>query len=525
MASAASQMSTMQTARFRTLKEGSKPALGPVVYWMFRDQRVKDNWALIHALHHANNSNVPLAVVFNLFDHFLGANSRHLGFMLRGLRHLSHQLNHTLHIPFFLLRGEAEETVPKFLSECGASMLVTDFSPLREVRRWKEEICKKVNESLTIHEVDAHNIVPLWVASDKLEYSAKTIRAKINKKLSEYLIDFPTIEPQTTKWTITETQSIDWDDLIADVLRLVFGNRYYFICFWILIIKSSRYMLTCLFDESRKGTEVPEVNWCEPGENAAMEVLMGSKNGFLTKRLRNYSADRNNPCKPSALSGLSPYLHFGQISAQRCALEARKLRSSCPQAIDAFLEELIIRRELADNFCFYQLHYDSLQGAWEWARKTLLDHAADKREHTYSKEQLEKAQTADPLWNASQLEMVHYGKMHGFMRMYWAKKILEWTRGPEEALEISIYLNNKYELDGRDPSGYVGCMWSICGVHDQGWRERPVFGKIRYMNYAGCKRKFDVDGYIAYVKKLVGEVRKRKADNLPSQNGKAPRYL
>ncbi|RYR20538.1 hypothetical protein Ahy_B03g065708 isoform I [Arachis hypogaea] len=329
MASAASLMS-LQPGRIRTLKEGSKAGLdagmGPVVYWMFRDQRVKDNWALIHAVHQANKSNVPVAVVFNLFDQFLGAKSRHLGFMLRGLRRVSDQLHQTLQIPFFLLRvtefpnffnpklitcllnfsksesllnGEAEETVPKFLSECGASMLVTDFSPLREVRRCKEEICKKVNESLTVHEVDAHNIVPLWVASEKLEYSAKTIRGKINKKLSEYLIDFPTIEPQTRKWTITKNHSVDWDDLIADVLR--------------------------------KGTEVPEVNWCEPGEDAAMEVLMGSKNGFLTKRLRNYSADRNNPCKPTALSGLSPYLHFGQISAQRCALEARKLRSSCPQ--------------------------------------------------------------------------------------------------------------------------------------------------------------------------------------------------
>ncbi|RYR20536.1 hypothetical protein Ahy_B03g065708 isoform J [Arachis hypogaea] len=213
------------------------------------------------------------------------------------------------------------------------------------------------------------------------------------------------------------------------------------------------------------------------------------------------------------------------LSYIMCLVLYNLILTACVKAIDAFLEELIVRRELADNFCFYQLHYDSLQGAWEWARKTLLDHAADKREHTYSKEQLEKAQTADPLWNASQLEMVHNGKMHGFMRMYWAKKILEWTSGPEEALEISIYLNNKYELDGRDPSGYVGCMWSICGVHDQGWRERPVFGKIRYMNYAGCKRKFDVDGYIAYVKKLVGEMRKRKAEDLPSQNEKAPRRL
>ncbi|OIV94601.1 hypothetical protein TanjilG_06627 [Lupinus angustifolius] len=493
---------SVQLGRIRTLKEGlthsdGKP--GPVVYWMFRDQRIRDNWALIHAVHQANKSNVPVAVVFNLFDQFLGAKSRHLGFMLRGLRQLSQQLRNNLQIPFFLFRGEAEETVPKFLRECGASLLVTDFSPLREVRRCKEEIVKRVNNSITIHEVDAHNVVPLWVASDKLEYSARTLRGKINKRLSEYLIDFPTIEPPTRKWVIAEEQCIDWDELIADVLR--------------------------------NGADVPEINWCEPGEIAAMEVLMGSENGFLTKKLKNYSVDRNNPCKPTALSGLSPYLHFGQISSQRCALEARKLKTSHPQVcftyasvhIDAFLEELIVRRELADNFCFYQPHYDSLQGAWEWARKTLMDHADDKREHIYSREQLEKAQTADPLWNASQLEMVYYGKMHGFMRMYWAKKILEWTRGPEEALEIAIYLNDKYQIDGRDPSGYVGCMWSICGVHDQGWRERPVFGKIRYMNYAGCKRKFNVDGYIAYVNLLVGEVRKRKAENLLSGKEKVLR--
>ncbi|KAI3988715.1 hypothetical protein MKX01_025027 [Papaver californicum] len=244
-----------------------------------------------------------------------------------------------------------------------------------------------------------------------------------------------------------------------------------------------------------------------------MEALLGTKNGFLsTTRLKNYNTDRNNPLKPRGLSGLSPYLHFGQISAQRCALEARNVRSVSPQSVDSFMEELIVRRELADNFCYYQPQYDSLQGAWEWARRTLMDHANDKREHVYTREQLEKAKTADLLWNASQLEMVHHGKMHGFMRMYWAKKILEWTNGPEEALSIALYLNDKYEIDGRDPNGYVGCMWSICGVHDQGWRERPVFGKIRYMNYAGCKRKFDVDGYIVYVKRLVSGIKKRKAE-------------
>ncbi|XP_051137811.1 deoxyribodipyrimidine photo-lyase [Andrographis paniculata] len=487
----ASSVSPVQPGRIRVMKQAlnctAKPK-GPVVYWMFRDQRVRDNWALIHALHQANQWEVPVAIAFNLFHQFKGAKARQLGFMLRGLKKLNSDLRSTLQIPFFLFQGEAVDTIPKFLEDCGASLLVTDFSPLREVRQWKEELCKKVNESVSIHEVDAHNVVPLWVASDKLEYGARTIRSKINKALPQYLVDFPELNFPKRKWP-SFSNSIDWDTLIESVVR--------------------------------QGAEVPELEWCESGEQAALEVLMGAKNGFLKARLKNYPTDRNNPLKPKALSGLSPYLHFGQISAQRCALEAHKVQKLHPQAVDVFLEELIVRRELADNFCFYQPQYDSLLGAWEWARKTLMDHASDKREHIYSREQLEKGQTADPLWNASQLEMVHHGKMHGFMRMYWAKKILEWTTGPEEALAIAIYLNDKYQIDGRDPNGYVGCMWSICGIHDQGWKERPVFGKIRYMNYAGCKRKFDVDGYIAYVKKMVGECKKRKAEVLLNDKAKS----
>ncbi|KAK1261557.1 Deoxyribodipyrimidine photo-lyase [Acorus gramineus] len=537
---------SVQAGRIRVLKEAtpSPPSIsGPVVYWMFRDQRSSDNWALIHAVDLANRSGAPVAVLFNLFHRFLGAHARQLGFMVRGLRELRRNLD-SMGIPFFLLRGEAVENVPDFLEECGASALVTDFSPFREVQRWKDEICRRVGASVSVHEVDAHNIVPVWVASGKLEYSAKTIRTKIHRLLPEYLIEFPDIRPPDRKWKGRNALEIGWEGLIAEV--------------------------------SREGADVPEVDWCEPGETAAREVLLGSKNGFLMKRLKNYYNERNDPLKTKSLSGLSPYLHFGQISTQRCALEARAFRKTCPQSfeivftrdllksVDTFLEEMIVRRELAENFCFYQPQYDSLQGAWEWARKTLMDHASDKREHIYTKEQLEQAKTADPLWNASQLEMVHMGKMHGFMRqawigyfnsrhqywvlsmvdnqvfsfaiptypaliplpkrakeseilpskiekrMYWAKKILEWTKGPEEALSIAIYLNDKYEIDGRDPNGYVGCMWSICGVHDQGWKERPVFGKIRYMNYAGCKRKFDVDGYISYVKKLVGDTKKRK---------------
>ncbi|WOL09670.1 deoxyribodipyrimidine photo-lyase [Canna indica] len=479
MAPAVIPPAAVHPGRVRVLKPSAASPSGPVVYWMFRDQRAADNWALLHAATLAARSAAPLAVAFCLSHRFLGAHARQLGFMLRGLRSLSRRLA-DLGLPFFLLRGDASNVLPALLTRLGASALVADFSPLRPVREWKDALCGRVGADVAIHEVDAHNVVPLWGASDKLEYSARTIRPKIHRLLAEYLVEFPQLPPLAVPWAGEAPPEIDWENLIDEVLR--------------------------------EAEEVPEIGWCEPGEEAAMEALMGSKDGFLTKRLKSYESDRNDPLKPKALSGLSPYLHFGHISAQRCALEARKLRNSCPKSVDAFLEELIVRRELADNFCYYQPHYDSLQGAWEWARKTLMDHIADKRDHIYTKEQLENAKTADPLWNASQLEMVHTGKMHGFMRMYWAKKILEWTSRPEEALSVAIYLNDKYEIDGRDPNGYVGCMWSICGVHDQGWKERPVFGKIRYMNYAGCRRKFDVDGYISYVKKLIGETKKRKSD-------------
>ena len=178
-------------------------------------------------------------------------------------------------------------------------------------------------------------------------------------------------------------------------------------------------------------------------------------------------------------------------------------KSNIPNHIKApFLEELIIRRELSDNFCFYNPHYDSFNGFPQWAQKTLNEHRKDRRPYLYSLEQFEGAQTHDELWNAAQMEMVKKGKMHGYMRMYWAKKILEWTQSPEEAVETAIYLNDKYELDGRDPNGYAGIAWSIGGVHDRAWNERNVFGKIRYMSYNGCKSKFSVKGYIEKVKSL-----------------------
>ncbi|MBN2520958.1 MAG: hypothetical protein JXB17_10665 [Bacteroidales bacterium] len=164
---------------------------------------------------------------------------------------------------------------------------------------------------------------------------------------------------------------------------------------------------------------------------------------------------------------------------------------------EAFLEELIVRKELSDNYCYYNVNYDSYEGFPEWAKQTLKIHRYDEREYVYELIDFESANTHDDLWNAAQIELIETGKIHGYMRMYWAKKILEWTKSPEKALKTAIYLNDKYAMDGRDPNGYTGCAWAIGGVHDRAWSERPVFGKIRYMNCNGAKRKFDVEEYIS----------------------------
>jgi len=221
---------------------------------------------------------------------------------------------------------------------------------------------------------------------------------------------------------------------------------------------------------------------------------------FIDEDLSRYDDERNDPTK-HAQSGLSPYLHFGQLSAQRLAREVQP--SSVPrEAKAAFLEELIVRRELSDNFCLWHRDYDLQTCFPDWAKRTLNEHRADPREYIYSYNQLRDAETHDSLWNAAQKELVIRGTMPGYLGMYWAKKILEWTESPETAMECAVSLNDTYQLDGRDPNGYAGVAWSIGGVHDRAWGEREVFGKVRFMSYNGCRRKFDVDAYIKSVEDL-----------------------
>jgi deoxyribodipyrimidine photo-lyase len=438
--------------RTRVLLSGSE-SNGPVVYWMSRDQRVHDNWALIFAQNLALEKKKPLVVIFNLVTDFLGATVRQYGFMVKGLQELEIELsNHN--IPFYLLQGNPETEISDFLKKCDASILVTDFDPLRIKRIWKKAIADKIE--IPFYQVDAHNIVPCLYVTNKAEFAAYTIRPKIHKLLPEFSDEFTPLKKMKKNDSLI-VENPEWDKVINS-LNI---NR-----------------------------DVKEVDWIKPGEKEAVKSL----NDFLESRFNVYSAERNDPNKNSA-SNLSPYLHFGQISAQRVALIIHQFYGNHPSAA-SFLEELIVRRELSDNFCYFNPNYDSFAGFHEWAKLTLNDHRKDKRDYIYSLKEFESASTHEDLWNAAQKELLKTGKMHGYMRMYWAKKILEWTKSPEEALKISIYLNDKYELDGRDPNGYAGCAWSIGGVHDRAWTERPIFGKIRFMNRNGAARKFDVNSYI-----------------------------
>ncbi len=441
-----------------TIIRGGELTGRTVLYWMSRDQRVTDNWALLYAQEVAIKLKQPLIVMFSLAPAFLGATIRQYGFMLRGLHDVAQKL-HRKNIPFILLFGQPSDEVPAFVSKHNIGLIVTDFDPLRIKLLWKEQVSRLV--VTPFHEVDAHNIVPCRLASAKQEYAAYTIRPKINRLLGDFLTPFSTLKKHPYNFT-ERTEDVNWPELIAKVP----------------------------VDRS-----VQEVSWIVPGENAALAALRS----FIADG-SGYAEKRNDPAK-NGQSGLSPYLHFGQISAQRVALEV--MRSKVKKASrDAFLEELIIRRELADNFCLHNSSYDSFDGFPEWAQTTLMKHLKDRREYTYSLSDFEQAKTHDDLWNAAQREMVIRGKMHGYMRMYWAKKILEWTGSAKEALEIAITLNDRYELDGRDPNGYAGIAWSIGGVHDRAWGERPIFGKVRYMSYKGCRSKFDVPRYIKQIADL-----------------------
>ena len=413
---------------------------GGVLYWMQREKRLLDNWALLLAQKLAIETRSSLVVAFVYVGRYAEANLRQYSFMFEGLKETAGLLLKK-NIPFLLVQSNPRRQIPKLIEKFNIGTLVTDFSPLKVYRQRTKSVAEKIN--IPFYQVDAHNIVPIWEA-----------------KLPDFLIDFPEIitHPFPRAHPIP---SIKW-------------NKVY----------------DCLAIDRT----VNPVKWITPGESAALKQL----EQFGKQPIEEYIGYRNDPNR-AVLTNLSPYLHFGQIAPQRVALT---LQGHDKIENKGVLEQLIVRRELADNFCYYNHHYDDFLGFPEWAKKSLNQHRRDRREYVYDLEQFEYGGTHDDLWNAAQNEMVITGKMHTYMRMYWAKKILEWSPNPEIALQTAIDLNDKYELDGRDPNGYTGIAWSIGGLHDRAWFERPIFGKIRYMSYKGCQRKFDVRAYIQRINLL-----------------------
>lgn len=427
---------------------------GPVVYWMQRDQRFHDNLALYHARELAIRAGQPLIVVFCLVPAFLEANLRSYGFMLRGLQETAGKC-HQHQVGFVLLQGLPTDTIPPFLDHLHAGCLVTDFNPLKIGMKWRKNVCDRIR--IPFLEVDAHNVLPCRAISDKAEFSAYTLRRKISPLIMEYLTPLPVLKVHPVPVPIEYLQHYPWEEILAGLQV----NR-----------------------------QIGEIDEIMPGGDAADRGL----EDFISHRLLGYHVRRNDP-NLDGQSGLSPWLHFGHLSAHRAALAVQAAGAPAEDK-QAFLEELIVRRELSDNFCLYNPRYDAFDGFHPWAKLTLNKHRSDQRQFLYTTGELEQAATHDRLWNAAQKEMMVTGKMHGYLRMYWAKKILEWSFNPEEAMASAIFLNDRYSIDGRDPNGYAGIAWSIGGVHDRAWGERPVFGTIRYMNDKGCSRKFDVPGYI-----------------------------
>lgn len=425
-----------------------------VLYCMEASQRVNYNHALLLAVQKANQLGKPLVVVFNITDRYRYSNQRYYKFMLEGILKLRETFKQ-LGIKFVINRGNYTEGCLKFAKD--ACFVVTDASYLKTQRRWRTEVASRVEVSMV--EVETDVVVPVRVVSSKQEPYAMTIRPKIYSLMDRFL-DNIEIQPPNIRSDDMDIES--WDLESVD-----------------------DYMTNLNIDKT-----VSTVSEYTGGYDEAEKLLKV----FITQKLHRYKELRSDPTVDYQ-SNLSPYLHFGQISPVYVVKEVLKNYSIEDENVKSFFNELIVWRELARNFCFYNPLYNQYEGIPDWAKQTLEEHLGDIREYTYTIDQLEQGKTHDPYWNAAQKQLLKTGKMHNYMRMYWAKRLIEWTQHPKQAFDIACYLNDKYELDGRDPNGYAGISWCF-GTHDRPWQERRIFGKVRYMNDKGLERKFDIRKYV-----------------------------
>ncbi|WP_236657307.1 deoxyribodipyrimidine photo-lyase [Acidisarcina polymorpha] len=432
-----------------------------VVYWMQRAERAVDNPALDVAIDVANELDLPIVVFFSAISNFPSANLRHYVFLNQGLRDIEADLAERG--ISFIVRRPPKNSLEALLTELRAAMVIGDENPCREPERWRSVLAHRLK--IPYWTVDADVLVPSGLFP-KHYFALHIFRPKLYAHFPTYLVKPENPKPVRQWQRPPNFESFDVKEDLTE------GWKH--------------------LDRT-----VQPVDYLTGGTHAALKRLKD----FVANDLAHYQDRRNHPEK-AGTSHLSPYLHFGHIGPLTIALavdQALKQKVITKEAYDAFIGEVIGWRELAVNFVKYVPAYDSIDCAEPWAQKTLREHARDKRDPVYTLEQLEKAETYDELWNASQMQMVKFGWMHNYMRMYWAKKILEWSQSPAIAFENAVYLNDRYELDGRDPNGYAGIAWAIAGVHDRPWFDRPIFGTIRYMSAASTGKKFNSKLYIRNV--------------------------
>jgi deoxyribodipyrimidine photo-lyase len=420
---------------------------------------------------------------------------RHGKFLLGGLECVHDELK-AKNVPFDVIHyttNEGEENphvLGHFLKKHNPSVVVCDTSVLRHTRRWNES--PALRDALDaigvpLYQVDAHNVVPIWYASPKREVGARTLRSKLHKVVDECMQN-----KEYKNGSIPEFMGNK--HLKLSISEQKEANKKF---------DYESHELFLNWDDSVKSV-IEE----EPGTASGIQKF----EDFTKTGLRHFSMLRNDPNNEGVCSSLSPWFNHGHLSFATCMRFLRKHNRDA-EGKASFVEEGFVRRELSDNFLWYAPDtYDTIQAGAQWAQDSLELHRNDPREYIYMLSELESGRTHDDLWNAAQLQMIRTGKMHGFLRMYWAKKILEWTSAPTDALKYAQYLNDKYALDGRDPNGFCGVAWSIFGNHDMGWKEREIFGKIRFMNYNGCKRKFKVDQFVKLYPPAAKNALKAKTD-------------
>jgi deoxyribodipyrimidine photo-lyase len=455
----------MQVIEERVRFLNSKPVNSSgryVLYWMQVYKRTENNHALKYAIDKANELDLPLVVYEGLKFYYPWASDRIHTFILEGVNEKRIAFKKLgIRYVFYLQsdRSSPKQTVARIAKD--AALIVTDDFPCFIVPEHNFAVSQRADMSVAA--VDSNGVIPMS-RFEKEEYAAYTIRPKIKKMLPEYFVPFQ-------ESVIGKKEP----DIEVDCPDTVFHDR-----------EIPDLITACDIDHT-----VPPSPLYRGGRKAGLERL----NEFVGTILDQYHKTRNRP-EVDGSSRLSHYLHFGFLSSLEIGLAVEKADVD-EDAKSAFLEELIVRRELSYNMTRFNPNYESLDALHEWVQKTMNEHRDDERKYLYTEAQLENGETHDELWNAIQRELVQTGGVHNYVRMLWGKNIIAWTRSYEEAFRILVHLNNKYSLDGRNPNSYAGILWCF-GKHDRAWMEREVFGKIRYMTSNSTGKKFNSKKYIQW---------------------------